>query len=329
MTFECQYCNYTTDDKRNWNKHNMTDKHKLNMKKSKSEQYKSFFCKSCNYKTQDKSNWLRHIKSEKHHQEDVIISDGNDVQNKKIVCKYCNGEFKRNYNLMRHLDKCIGSQAETTIKDLQERIESLEEDKHHYRIISENAGQVAQKSVNAMNYLITNKYEPELLVQYDPNILQGNKTDEQFMDLLINKFVYYNLAQFIGDALIAYYKKDDPKEQALWNSDSSRLNYIIRDVDENGGNRWVVDKNANKVRKLLLSPLLIKIRNIVVSYLATKHSDEELNDRLTLSEIMERRSRCFEITQQLKNKELENDIIEYITPPLYLDRKTTHKSTPK
>lgn len=111
--------------------------------------------------------------------------------------------------------------------------------------------------------------------------MQGNKDVIQFAKTILNKYIHYNSAHFIGDALISFYKTKNPKDQSIWNSDSARLNYIIRDVNENGGNRWVVDKHAKKVKELLIKPLLEKIHDTLNVFVTYKFSEDDLDDKIS------------------------------------------------
>ena len=54
MNFHCKTCNYSTKIKCNFEKHNKTDKHLLNLKHNK-------FCKLCNKEYSTAGNYKRHF----------------------------------------------------------------------------------------------------------------------------------------------------------------------------------------------------------------------------------------------------------------------------
>jgi len=300
MKYNCNFCQYYTNDSGSWKKHINTNKHKLIIDEHNSQ-----------------------LNTKKTRNKNVILGP-----EKQYKCDYCQRIFTQNSSLKRHISICKNKLAydyqqllnnlENENRILRHNNKALADDKKHYKKISETTTAVAQKSMSTMNYLIQNKYEPQGLLPYNPNVLQGDKDVIQFAKIILNKYIHYNLAHFVGDALISFYKKKNPKNQSLWNSDSARLNYIIRAVDDNGGNKWVVDKHATKVKELLIKPLLEKIHETLNVFVTYKFSNNDIGDKASVFDILEKQAKAYEIMEKIKNNSIEIEVINYITPPFHL-----------
>src|SRR5438876_510739 len=75
----------------------------------------------------------------------------------------------------------------------------------------------------------------------DFNDISQNKNDHDFLKLLSYQFNNNSLDKFFGDFIIKHYKKDDPAKQSIWNSDLSRLNYVVKELLANNNSSWNSD----------------------------------------------------------------------------------------
>lgn len=57
------------------------------------------------------------------------------------------------------------------------------------------------------------------------------------------------LDKYLGDFIVKHYKKDNPELQAMWNSDTERLNYFIREL-YNIKNNQIELKDTNENQKI-------------------------------------------------------------------------------
>ena len=80
-----------------------------------------YSCKSCNYSTQDRRNFFRHQKAKKHlkyidnNKKENVKEEINKKLNTIIKCEYCSTEFKYKNNYYRHRKIC--SEKEIIYKD--------------------------------------------------------------------------------------------------------------------------------------------------------------------------------------------------------------------
>jgi len=77
------------------------------------------------------------------------------------------------------------------------------------------------------------------------------------------------LVDQIIEAIVFIYKKKDPNEQSIWVTDTSRHNYIIKELLHDNDSKWTIDKKGVKSEKYLVKPILEHIRKIVLEYLQT------------------------------------------------------------
>jgi hypothetical protein len=73
------------------------------------------------------------------------------------------------------------------------------------------------------------------------------------------------LDKFIGDIIIKQYIKEDPKVQSVWNTDVSRLAYLVRELINNK-KEWSIDKGGNKVTEYIIKPILDFIKIEIEKY---------------------------------------------------------------
>jgi len=167
MIYSCKLCKYTTDNNRNLIRHNETIKHKNNIVKAKEILYT---CQFCEYITNDRRNWARHNKTKRHI----------NLEKKKLSiyksCHHCGMLFEKPSNLTRHLNVCWKfkeAQFKREIERLNGQIEYLkkvmkqiEDDKDHYRRMSEGAGMLAKKSIEAMEYLLNEQKTNKKVIDF-------------------------------------------------------------------------------------------------------------------------------------------------------------------
>ena len=112
--FECISCNYSTSNKKYYNRHIMTPKHTKSLKgellennlsrteNSLSEKIPSkYHCSHCNYNTNKHSNFVIHETSKKH-----IARLNNTTDENKNQCSICNKIYSKSSNLWKHKKLC-------------------------------------------------------------------------------------------------------------------------------------------------------------------------------------------------------------------------------
>jgi hypothetical protein len=201
------------------------------------------------------------------------------------------------------------------------------------------------KSVDALTFLMTHrKNAPEL----------KELTHEKAQDMLIRENRLYDyllrhneentLDQYIGEIILKYIKKENPEEQSVWNSDVSRLTYLIRDiVDESP--TWLRDPNGAMFNSKIIMPVINEITNYLYKCLHSKNPDkialdddssdeetesEKSNDTYEEREKMRRTGKILGTVETLKSKKYKKSLSEYIASriPLHKLDKNESKKTP-
>ena len=126
---------------------------------------------------------------------------------------------------------------------------------------------------------------------------------------LIDSLFHHNyngtLYRFLGDFLVNSYRKDNAQEQSMWCSDVYRATYIIREKEETG-NKWNIDNGGEKLKKIIIDPLL--------EYITT-----EMNDYI--SKFLPKGDVPYDVLQELdkikqsiKDNSLAVSVIKYMCP---------------
>ena len=128
--------------------------------------------------------------------------------------------------------------------------------------------------------------------------------------------------------LVTHYKNtEDPSQQPLWSSDTSRLNFILKQV-VGDSSEWINDKKGIKFNKLVIKPILNKVRDMLsekITELIKKNKkiymeDKEDEEGDDVQENMYKILYCKEIIGEIMKEKLHSEIIKYICP--YLNFET-------
>lgn len=158
---------------------------------------------------------------------------------------------------------------------------------------------------------------------FDPTNLK-NENQIELLDMLLTAQKNNQFSDLIGRCLVAYYKKKDPSEQQIWNSDDERLTYFIRK-----NLRWAIDKQGVKTGNLIIEPVLEYLTDIIRKFIT---SDPPSGKKSSCSEILrdnQRRAHALEILEEVKSGQTLQSILKYMAPHLYLDKHIKHLGKPK
>jgi hypothetical protein len=105
--FFCVFCDYTTCDNKDFNKHNTTRKHLCNESATKkSEKIRNgLFCDVCDFIGSDHNDFITHSSSRLHLLKLSAADLSDDIQ-KNYTCINCNKSYINRTGLWRHKKKC-------------------------------------------------------------------------------------------------------------------------------------------------------------------------------------------------------------------------------
>ena len=178
--------------------------------------------------------------------------------------------------------------------------------------------------MNTFSYLLQNYNNAPCL-----NSLNDYSIISKDTDYLINELILYydksKLDKFLGDFIVKHYKKDNPQLQALWNSDTDRLNYTIRELyninnNEKNSVQWIVDRKGLKMTQQIINPLLEYISNLNINYLKYKQRMNEESILNCTDKVMRNMHTLASINNDIRNNILSKEINKYIAPYFYLNK---------
>jgi len=263
-------------------------------------------------------------------------------------CPYCNIIYTRASNLTRHKKICSDNFGENGIKKIhdleikntelmkelqhqqelqkqQQQMQKQQQDEiNHLKTLINNAGAVIKTSVSALSYVAQNYGDAPVLKKLkDYSYLQEidkDSDDDEFdlSQLIINQHTDKTIVKYLGNIIVDAYKTEDPSKRSIWNSDSVRLTYMIRELI-NKKPDWTVDKKGVKTTKFVIAPLLEYIRQLMADFIENNRLENFLHDSdWKMKKRIDNLNAAGEICLNIKNKSLEEQILKYIAPHFYL-----------
>jgi len=290
-----------------------------------------YSCDICSFFTRNKTDHNRHIKTKKHlekvkqskkHTSDIPKAyqkhTSKSTSKNKYICPFCENTYCNSSSLARHKKVC--GEKEEIIKDknndlIQKENEMLKKQFEDYKKQVTNQLTTYEKMLSSLstpqaitNYTyISNAYPNTLALEGRKsyaNLLES--TERTLMEILTMYYKDKRIISFIGDYIIKYYKKKEPKDQSMWSSDITRLTYIISSCAAQG-TYWSYDKKGTQMKKIVIEPALEYIRKYCYDFCQN-------NSNKTTSKILEQMIAANEIIQYIDSSELANDIVKYIAP---------------
>ena len=342
MTYTCINCNYETNDSANFARHKKTKKHLLNLDTNKS---------NCRIQLADVAenvaNVAENVAIVANTKTTVKI-----VKKSNYVCNECNIDFKHHSSYYRHKKICKNNDflniknRDILEQELKLKLEFAEKEKEIFKKLEQeksemlnnfmaNANVLLNKatdntkitaqamqsvSVSALKYANEKfKDTPALLPINNFNINNLSFDDEndkkQLIEILLYNAKQKSLDKLLGDHIIKCYKKDNPEEQSFHTTDSSRLNYIVRELIENAL-IWSVDKSGIKICSSIVKPLIEKCINLLLDHqkeLLDDMSNGNYDNKDSITAIIS-------ILMSIDRGSLECDINKYIAPYFNLDK---------
>lgn len=297
MTYKCDPCGYITDDKSHYNRHLKSRKHIV-----KNEQYK---------KASSKCSKLEHYSSKNEQNKNNKCKESNS---KSFKCDYCTKIFSKKFNLLRHQETCTIKKVKDIKDEFKKEIDELKEKLNKTQSGTTITGDNTRVYNISVKTCLDQSYQdaPELLPFDDYSVIEKNEDD--FIDNLYYNYTHNMLHKYLGNIIIKYYKKDDHTAQSLWNSDTHRLKYIVRELMANKEAIWSKDPKGIKTKKSIVDPLLTYIKKYIKEY-TTKITNNKINMRTKdLANIHKKLVELQKVIIDIDNDILAEDIIKYIAP---------------
>jgi hypothetical protein len=261
VEYYCKYCNFVTGNKHNFAAHNETAKHNKNLQNFDSElkfieendlnnnedinkirfelekvqeelnKIKEKLNKTKEkYKSKIKCNKEKYIR-DINEQREKYIKDINEQKDNYIEAreKYIKDINEQRDKYIEVIEKSKNDIVEQKDKQLNDMVEQRDKAINNMSATMAVCAKINEKPVetikNALTYANTNFNKAPALT----NISNFEYFDEKdIIEELQNNYYDGTLNKYMGDIIISIYKKENAHDQSLWNTDSSRLAYIIR-----------------------------------------------------------------------------------------------------
>jgi hypothetical protein len=277
---------------------------------------KIYECNPCDYKTDQKKKYQRHTETIKHkeHINNMNIymqRDKYELRDSKIL------ELKEIIEDLKE-ERYIEIQKKYT--SLETKYTSLEKENSFKADTIINMTDITKSSMNSLSFLITNYKECPAIQSFNKFELLMAEGAKSIAESVIFYYKKDKLDSYIGDIIIIEYKTENAQIRAIWNTDTSRLGYIIRELINNKA-EWSVDKGGIKTGDYIIEPIMNYLKKDVRAYIReTKKimEQDDVDDRGLLLKNMEYGAK---MVREIINGNIKKSIVKYIAPNFYLDKK--------
>ena len=180
------------------------------------------------------------------------------------------------------------------------------------------ASNVVKCNMSALTYIINTYDKAQDLQQINiKDVKQLVNHDNKLISEIFHAFNHGKLGQYIGDIIVKLYKKDNPNNQSIWNTDTSRLTYLIKKIIYKNKSKWIVDKNGVETIKYLITPIMDHVKKMAFDY----HNEicfntiTDTEKKLKISEIY------YGLIIDIDNKKVHRNILKHIAPHFYVNMK--------
>jgi hypothetical protein len=325
--YKCTICNYITKDTSNLKRHNKTKKHLTNTS-TKTTVAPENFAKLVN--TQQTTSELP-----------VNYKNAiNIIEKSKYVCEYCGKCITRYNNVNKHLNSCIEKkkkefdsdhkfellnlkldQYEKNVTHQTKETQHYKDEAEYYKQLLMEAGGLVKKSVSALTYSVTNYNDaPPIKTIEVAKIKTFKDSNKKIAEDILSAYKHKTLNQYLGDIIIIIYKKDNPLDQSIWNTDDVRFTYIIKELLNNKSSNWIVDKKGIKTGQYLINPLLEYIKKSITSY-QKEYDMSTLDNMDVLNMFIENSKKIMEVINGIDDGVIAKDVLKYISSHLRFNDK--------
>jgi hypothetical protein len=171
------------------------------------------------------------------------------------------------------------------------------------------------KNTPSIDYIDENEFRVELEKEYNRKI--NDEEDRLFMRIF-NDYDNKKLIKTLSDLILKFIKKEDQKNQSVFNIDSARGNYATKVEDY-----WLNDKSGVQLKKYTLDMIIKFMLNVLDVFrqkleVMIKNKNKTSFDR---DYIMKYQDLFLEVRAYLTNVNTHKKVILFMCPELRLDQK--------
>ena len=338
MKYNCTNCNYSTDHCSNWTRHQKSDSHLKKVQQSNNQIKR-------NGDNIDPSQLPGQLTGQLTGQlpgyvAGYVAGHVADTTNKpKFSCPYCDQLFSSNQSLSRHKNhRCsknnIDNKKDSNIskKELLKENEELKKNNEFLKSTVEKTNDItsaaittAKKSISTLNFIAQNFTSAPALKPMDDFVIEEYCDKHGGLANVISLHKDNRIIEFLGNMIVDYYKKEDPEDQSVWNSDVYRRNYVVRIPTSKKTLKWLPDKKGIELTERVINPLLShfdkaisKLMNDILhksrdNVLAGKLKNNNKDDFAIFSA-------STNLTNDIKNSTIRDELVKFLAPHFHISR---------
>ena len=295
-------------------------------------------CKLCSFNTKRKTDYTRHCLTKKHKN---LCNNGtskcsqnasqtqSEISQGTIKCEYCNKCYSRKSSMSRHYKICsikndlikqkdfeLDQQKRLHQKDIEQK-EMYKKELEYYREMLFAAGGMMQKTVSSITYAMTNYSNAPIIkkIKFSQIKKISNKNTTDFIEQVLYSYNNKILDEYIGDMIVKLYKKKDINNQSIWNTDSSRLTYLLKQIIYGEESKWIVDKKGINTINYIITPIMDEIKQLIQCYQEEYCVNNPIND---INKIEYINTASINLVNEINTKKIHQKILKYISYHLQL-----------
>jgi hypothetical protein len=271
-------------------------------------------CILCNYNTNKKWLYDRHLISEKHKNNTIINKKSVDVSGNIIIIDKIDHLAKQNDELRKKIELLEKSNQE--LKQVSN--ENTNKIVKEARVIKRSLLSILNsefKDTPSIDYIKEDEFREEFEEEYN------FKLDDTDNRLFMRIFSDYKKRKLIGslcNVIVRIIKKEDQKQQSVFNIDASRGNYATKIQDI-----WHNDKKGLQLKKYtidVVTKYMINIMDIFRSRLIDMYNENKIKKNIKVTDyIMEYQGLLLDINAFLTSPNTHKRIILQLCPELRMD----------
>jgi hypothetical protein len=188
-----------------------------------------------------------------------------------------NAELKQEIKEFKHENKLLNDKLQKVLTDAKSEVKQVMEDSNNKieeskkdiikicgkqidfaQNVSKDSNKITSSAMTLLGFLQKQcPNAPPLLEFNNENYEYTFTFDEDFVYDILYAFDNDTIGEFIGKIINAIFLKDNKENQSLFATDCVRLNYSIKEYINETKNKWTLDKGANKVKNIIINPLLL------------------------------------------------------------------------
>ena len=330
MKYNCNICKYSTNERGNWYRHKKSKRHINN--ENITNIYIDNEQNMCHNDTKNNINKIE-ISDENKSLTDLLIKEKDKQINRLLKDKTdqsekANAQIDYLKSIIEHMKSNTTSSsdiAKTSVSSLNYLLTNCKQAPPLKQIEREEAQKILSlqynnlKSVKDHDNLINSDSETSISIKKKK--LTIDEKEEMFVKKILLLHSNKKLANYIKDIITPIYKKEDPRNQSMWNTDVSRLNYLIKDIVGKQEN-WISDKKGIKLTKYIINPITSLILEMIEKYIDQQFIiTQDITQKITTIEKAGKLHRlAVDLKDSLLSGDINDDICDELCPEFHLDK---------